>query len=39
MMCMSLMLAALSGMVSVTDVPYRELTEAMKTVAAEMYRR
>jgi len=27
------------GVVSVTDVPYRELTEAMKTVAAEMYAR
>ena len=27
------------GVVSVTDVPYRELTEAMKTIAAEMYPR
>ena len=27
------------GVVSVTDVPYRELTEAMKTIAGEMYRR
>ena len=27
------------GVVSVTDMPYRELTEAMKTIAAEMYRR
>ena len=27
------------GVVSVTDVPYRELTGAMKTIAGEMYRR
>jgi len=27
------------GVVSVTDVPYRELTEAMRTIAAEMYGR
>lgn len=27
------------GVVSVTDVPYRELTDAMKATAAEMYQR